>query len=477
MRTRTRFNKAIGELRQASISAPEGLLIFPPCPKKRWGRPAGIIAGGTVAAAVLAAFLMPASAIGLEEIGQALQSVPASYARFYSRGELRQECWKEGKKRRYSHKGFSPGSRNEYNYEGGRIDGIAWYVQPAQGYAVFNSDSTYWRPDSGPSLEDEVNSMTRRSKFKPLVEDRHVVVDGKELLEVTVRKRDAEGNPANTKSVYLCRLEDKLPIRVEYSSVLKGKEVVYGYWTIEYPDDIPDERFKPAIPKGLPVLDHPKALDQMRSRLHDPRYEKVVNGVTIKFLGIFAEIGDTVSVLYAGGEAPSPDARAGILNERGEGYRVYSEFESDDRSRPRNNGISKLKTGSPKHEKKKYHGISPDFPLDVRPFLYIDGTPIYCLEAAVEPAVFKNPTRMTAIVPVVKGTGKRITKGVYVRGSGKQVGVAKFEDMTVSVLVVGFLVRDLDKKRLPSSTSLPLQSINVDPKLQKQRELDRMRRH
>lgn len=471
MRIERRIKRGIERIRSADFSQgmneAVGAVTFSVEHQARrlWIRPAGVIAGGTVALVAGALLLMPAKAVGLDEVRQALKSVPASHSRYFNpKGKLVSEFWREGTKRRYR-----LGDDIDRAYNGK----LVWFTHPRDRYGVISSAEPDGFGADGTGVESEIKSHEWQVIGKPTVTKRAVVVEGSKFTEITIQSTPKRKSRSIAKTVLLCRESDNLPVRVENYVIASKQEKMSSWCVNDYPEDIPDSIFEPDIPADFAVLDEKAAIKQIESRLTDPAFQRTVHGVTVNLLGVFEERpganwrqSSSAYVLFAGGETPHIDSSAGLLDEKGKGYDGRLYYEADDRDRPRNHGkVAPSAKPQPPLAKRLYHGKTADFPQQVRPLFFLKGRPIYCVQFMVEPNLWKSPRPIVALIPLNAKAAQRILrvdkKGAFVKGWSKQVGQVQIEDTTVPVQFLGQMLRQLDGK-VKAIQTVPIKSLRVD---------------
>lgn len=471
MRIEMRIKRGVEGLRTADfnngLDGAIGTMTFPSTrsSKHLWIRPAGVIAGGTVAIAASLLLLIPAKAVGLDEVRQALKSVPASHSRYFNaKGELIQEFWQEGTKRRYR---FWDEIDRGYNGK------FVWFTHPRDRYGVISSEEPDGFGTDGTGVENEIKRHEWQVIGKPTVSKRTVSVEGSSYSEITIQSRPKSLPNGVMKTVLLCQERDNLPVRVDNYYIHKGKERKTSWCTNEYPKGLSDSVFDPVIPSGFAVLDEKAAIEQIESRLTNPAFQRTVNGITVTLLGVFEERpwanwrqSSSAYILFAGGETPHIDVNAGLLDENGKGYSARLYYEADDRDRPRNHGkVAPSSKPLPPLEKRMYHGKTAGFPQQVRPLFFLKGRPIYCVQFMVEPNLWRSSRKVTASIPLSSKSPERVlrvgTKGVFVKGWSKQVGQVQIEDTTVPIQLFARMLRQLDGK-VKGLQSIPISATKID---------------
>lgn len=367
-------------------------------------------------------------------------------------GDVRREVWSKGDKTLYA---LGAG------WTMCRGDGWEWRITPWAKTAVIARPMVEDQHETYDNLDDLILRLQKGVTDGSTVRK---ASESKDIQRIAIEGKWIGGRTLQVRYVITANSKSRLPSAIEtYTRTVDS--VPWKLSTkskITFGVRLNDSIFEFRPPKGYVVYDDFQALKMIEDGVAGNRPKVTVGGVTVTLLGAFHERSGWVRILWCGGATPPANCEAGVLDEKRVGYVVETEFESDDRNRPRNHGIA------PKGERPKMQRVGFDRPYQIRPLFWVKGTPIYCLRTTVEYAWPLRPRKLKVILPVCQeGEPKDIKLGSYgmtFRSNGVQVGSAEFEVETLPVSFLARALRSIDPNMMHQWSCAPVKSVRADQK-------------
>lgn len=438
-----RYKRALNEVRAGSPQPGEIMetaAVFAGDAPREPRRFRLVTAGGGLAALAVGAIgifaLIPTQANAFERMKQALKSVPASHTVYYSpSGEIVQEIWREGVKRRYRANFEAADGPGQRSLTDRGFDGKAVWILWRDGSASISDADA---PDGFGLQSTSVEEMLQayeKSGSKPEVSQKPGP-NGGTILTISF---------AGRKQIYYCRATDGLPTRIENVSPTDSKKQTLAA-EISYPIDLDDSVFEFKPQPHHRIADHRIAkrmiLDGAAGKSGQTQ---TLHGVKVTLLGAFEQADGQLFVLWTGGALPHVDGRGSVVGQVDNfvsyPYRMLTEPVAVS---PANAEIdSSIQDGV-------LLGGAPSKPYTVEPFSTVGTTAIHAMSVKVKPS--QSGQELEIHLPLFKKGPERVLrwndKGAWFKSPGIPVGVATFKVRTLPVdFFYGFMADIIDGTR------------------------------
>ena len=437
--TNSRYRIALHDLRQwRPTPGIECMDLDPSSARVRmpWTVPTGAVA---VIAALVVALSLPARAVSLVDLAEALQNAKAVHVSRYlvdndKPAEPYMQEWREGAKYRYSGGLDGRFPQTSQGHDGKR----GWSVSFEDMAVNIGIDLMKREPKPLETIDTMVAEFRKSARDGAGVTRRQ---EGK--VEIVTFEGKERSNGYRFRYEVSAERSTGLPIEQRrYNLASSGKWVLRGLVKFEYPSDIPDAVFAPQVPDGFAVYDYDKVVSDM-SRAFTNGESKTVHSVTVTLLGALQEQDGTVYLLWKGGAAPPLFASVAVHAADGTQHAAEFFYEADDRSRPRNYGVAPKKPKPPVARE--------DLLIKLGPLGWHKGEPFYCLR--FNPRRMKPNSAQTyrVVLPVCEKVGAYVQQPngwVRHQAVGKEVGAATFDVTTTPIQQWWWVFEKLDPDKM-----------------------------